>query len=201
MKRFGFVIAITGLIWLAPGFAQAAPSSGAALAAHVCSACHGPQGNSLTSAFPKLAGQGATYIQRQLYDFKSGKRQNAIMQAMASSLTPAEIRSVAHYFSKQTMSPGFANPKLVALGQKIFRGGLPKQQVPACMACHGPTGMGNEPAGYPRIAGQWSAYIYRQLEDFAHGRRKSPHSMMNYVASHLKPAQMKAVASYVEGLH
>ncbi|EQD30761.1 cytochrome c, class I, partial [mine drainage metagenome] len=121
---------------------------GASLAAHVCSACHGPNGNSATSAFPKLAGQGAGYIEKELHDFQSGKRANAIMQAMTASLTPAEIRSVAHYFSRETLSAGFANPKLVALGQKIFRGGLPKAGVPACMACHGPDGMGNEPARY-----------------------------------------------------
>ncbi|MHB1543913.1 MAG: c-type cytochrome [Gammaproteobacteria bacterium] len=202
MKRIGFVIAIAGLFWMTPGVSQAAPTLGAALAAHVCSACHGPDGNSATSAFPKLAGQGAGYIEKELHDFQSGKRVNAIMQAMVASLTPAEIRSVAHYFSRQTMSAGFANPKLVALGQKIFRGGLPKVGVPACMACHGPDGMGNEPARYPRLAGQWSAYLDRQLQDFAHGRRKnSPHGMMNYVASRLTPAQMKAVASYLEGLH
>ena len=204
MKRTGFVIAavLGGLFGICVGTSQAAPQTGATLAAHVCSACHGPQGNSATSAFPKLAAQGVGYIEKELHDFQSGKRVSAIMQAMAAPLTPAEIRSVAHYFSRQTIAPGFANPKLVALGQRIFRGGLPHQGVPACMACHGPAGMGNEPARYPRLAGQWSAYLYRQLQDFAHGRRKnSPHGMMNYVASHLTPAQMKAVASYLEGLH
>ncbi len=182
--------------------ARAAPPSGAALAQNVCSACHGPDGNSLTPSFPKLAGQGQAYIIHSLQDFKSGRRSNPIMSSMAQSLTPAQMDSVARFFSKQKMSPGTANPKLVALGQRIFRGGLPKQGVPACMACHGPDGMGNEPAAYPRLAGQWAPYLVDQLKAFADGKRKSTnHGMMNYVASRLTPAQIKAVASYLQGLH
>jgi cytochrome c553 len=191
------LIAVSGMV---PAWATA--SSGAALAQNVCSACHGPDGNSLTPSFPKLAGQGEAYLIHSLKDFKSGRRSNPIMYSMAQTLTPSEMDSVAHFFSKQKMSPGTANPKLVALGQRIFRGGLPKQGVPACMACHGPDGMGNEPAAYPRLAGQWAPYLLEQLNAFAHGKRKSTnHGMMNYVAAHLTPAQMKAVASYLQGLH
>ncbi len=184
------------------GPAWAAASKGATLAQNVCSACHGPDGNSLTPSFPKLAGQGQAYIIHSLEDFKSGHRSNPIMYSMAQTLTPAEMDSVARFFSKQKMSPGTANRKFVALGQRIFRGGLPKQGVPACMACHGPAGMGNEPAAYPRLAGQWASYLVAQLQDFAHGKRKSTnHGMMNYIAARLTPAQMKAVASYLQGLH
>ncbi len=182
--------------------AWAVVGSGATLAQNVCSACHGPDGNSLTPSFPKLAGQGQAYIIHSLKDFKSGRRSNPIMYSMAQTLTPAEMDSVARFFSKQKMSPGTANPKLVALGLRIFRGGLPKQGVPACMACHGPAGMGNEPAVYPRLAGQWAPYLVKQLQAFAQGKRKSTnHGMMNYVAAPLTLVQMKAVASYLQGLH
>jgi cytochrome c553 len=194
------------LLFFVPLALRAAPAksagalSGAGIAAHVCSACHGPHGNSLTSAFPKLAGQGAAYIVMQLHEFKHGLRKNAIMQAMASSLTHAEMKAVAAYFSAQKTSPGVALKRYVALGRRIYQGGLPKQHVPACMACHGVNGRGNEPAAYPRLAGQWSAYVVRQLMAFAHNRRYSPHKIMNYIAKRLTPKQMRAVASYVEGL-
>ncbi len=178
----------------------ASPAAGAALATSVCSACHGPDGNSLTSAFPKLAGQGQAYIVMALHEFKHGVRKNAIMQAMASTLTPDEMQDVAAYFSAQKTTPGFARKRYVALGRRIYQGGLPKQHVPACMACHGVNGRGNEPAAYPRLAGQWSAYVVLQLVAFAHNRRPSPHGIMNDIAKRLTPAQMKAVASYVQGL-
>lgn len=182
--------------------ATSAPAalSGAAIVAHVCSACHGPRGNSLSPAFPKLAGQGAAYIIMQLHEFKHGIRKNAIMQAMAATLTPAEMKAVADYLERQKMTPGFAQKRYVALGRRIYEGGLPKQHVPACMACHGVNGRGNEPAAYPRLAGQWAAYVVRQLVAFAHDRRPSPHGIMNYIAKRLTPEQMKAVASYVQGL-
>jgi cytochrome c553 len=181
---------------------QAAPAalSGAQLVAHVCSACHGPHGDSLSSAFPKLAGQGDAYILLSLHQFKDGAWKNAIMQSMVATLTPSEMKAVAAYLSRQKMTHGFAQKRYVALGRRIFEGGLPKQHVPACMACHGVNGRGNEPAAYPRLAGQWSAYVVRQLVAFAHDKRPSPHGIMNYIAKRLTPQQMKAVASYVQGL-
>jgi cytochrome c553 len=205
MNRPRLAVVVPALFLLVPMALRAAPSSpsalsGAGLAAHVCSACHGPHGNSLTSSFPKLAGQGQAYLLMALHEFKEGKRKNAIMQAMVAGLTSAEMKAVAAYFSAQKMSRGFAQKRDVALGRRIYEGGLPKQHVPACMACHGASGRGNEPAAYPRLAGQWSAYVYRQLVAFAHNRRPSPHGIMNYIAKRLTPAQMKAVASYVEGL-
>lgn len=213
MPRPRPAVLLSALLLALPLAVRAAPSmspapvtkpapalSGASIVAHVCSACHGPHGNSLTPAFPKLAGQGAAYIVMSLHEFKHGIRKNAIMQAMASTLTPAEMQAVADYLERQKTSPGFAEKPYVALGRRIYQGGLPKQHVPACMACHGVNGRGNEPAAYPRLAGQWSAYVVSQLVAFAHDRRPSPHGIMNYIAKRLTPAQMKAVASYVQGL-
>lgn len=167
-----------------------------------CAACHGADGNSQSPQFPKLAGQNANYLIKQLKDFKSGARKNPIMSGMAAGLSEQDMEDVAAYFSSQTMTIGSADPKLVSKGRRLYLGGNAGESTPACAACHNPEGQGNPPAAYPRLSGQYAQYIESQLKAFADGNRdNSPKHMMHYVASHLSDDQIQAVASYLEGLH
>ena len=170
--------------------------------AAVCGACHGMDGNSASPQFPKLAGQNASYIQAQLSNFKSGKRQNAIMQGQAASLSDQDMAAVAAYFSAQKVSIGEAEAGQVKTGEQIYRNGNKDSNVPACLACHGPTGAGNLPMKVPALAGQHSAYVVAQLQNYANGSRTTdPNKMMETIAARLTPAEMQAVAAYIEGLH
>ncbi len=167
-----------------------------------CAACHGADGNSTVATFPKLAGQNAPYLMKQLHDFKSGARKNATMSAMAAPLSDQDIDNLAAYFASQKMSTGTADKALVAKGEKIYRGGNTATGVAACMACHGPTGAGNPAAHFPHLAGQHAQYIVAQLEAFKSGARANDAGkMMREIASKMSDEEMKAVASYIEGLH
>lgn len=171
-----------------------------------CMACHGMTGISPQGAmFPDLAGQWAPYIVKQLDNFRSHTRADpmakAIMWGMAASLTPAQVQHVADYYSRQAPAKGkVVNPKLAAAGKKIYEGGIATTHVPACMACHGPTGLGDPPL-FPRLAGQRQAYVVLQLNYFKKGlRTNDPHAIMRYVASRLSEAQITGLAAYVRSL-
>jgi len=167
-----------------------------------CAACHGADGNSMVGMYPKLAGQHASYIEKELADFKSGARQDPIMAGMAAPLDAEKMADLAAYFSKQTTKIGSANKDLVALGEKLYRGGNKENGVAACIACHGPTGAGNPPAKYPRLSGQHATYVEKALNDFKEGKRSNdPNHMMRDIAAKMSTAEIKAVASYVEGLY
>lgn len=173
--------------------------------AAVCSACHGPQGNSANPEWPKLAGQHAGYLVEQLHNFKlpqqESSRFNAIMYGQAQALSDEDMKDVAAYFAAQTMQPGAADPKLVENGERIYKGGVAERGVPACIACHSPSGDGNAAARYPKIGGQHAAYVVNQLKAYAAGERSSdPNQMMRNVAGALTEEEMQAVASYVQGL-
>jgi len=171
----------------------------------VCAACHGLDGNSNMPATPKLAGQYASYLKKELIAFRKGaqgQRNNPIMYGMAVSLSDQDIDDLAAYYAKQTMTPGGADEKLLALGEKIYRGGNIKTGVPACIACHSPNGDGNEAANYPRLSGQNADYVLAQLKAFRSGDRKNdPNSMMEGVAKAMTDDEMAAVSSYISGLH
>ncbi|MDA8224462.1 MAG: c-type cytochrome [Betaproteobacteria bacterium] len=179
------------------------PAKAQQLASTVCAACHGADGNSTAPDKPKLAGQGAAYITKQLMDFKSGKRTNPIMQGIvaSSNLTDDDMKNLGAYFSEQITKPGAAKDKdLAEAGEKIFKGGDAASGVPACMACHGPTGAGI-PAEFPRLAGQHSEYVYTQLNNFRLGQRANDGGkMMRTIAARMTDQEMKAVAEYVSGL-
>lgn len=170
--------------------------------AATCAACHGVTGNSVAPNWPTLAGQDPAYIVRQLMAFKNGERQNAAMVGFASMLSEQDMRDIAAYFSEQTVTPKGADPKLVGRGQEVYRGGLADRGVPACIGCHGPTGHGNYLAAFPRIAGQNQEYMMATLKAFADGSRRSdPNQMMRDIAGQLPEDDMRAVTSYVQGLH
>jgi cytochrome c553 len=169
-----------------------------------CAACHGADGNSITPDWPSLAGQHAGYIVRQLRAFKNGDRVNVTMKPFADMLSEQDMLDLAAYFSTQTPTPKGADPALVSLGQQIYRGGVPDRGIAACIACHGPTGDGNPLAAYPRISGQHAAYVTATLKAYAAGDRVSDadlNQMMRNTAALLREDEIRALASYVQGLN
>src|SRR3546814_636003 len=144
-------------------FTHGSVEAGAAKAA-TCTACHGPGGNSANPEWPKLAGQSAHYVSEQLHRFKSGERKNPLMQPQAAGLSDEDIANLAAYFAAQPASPGVASVDAVPVAQKLFRSGDASRGLPACAACHGPTGAGVSPAAFPRICGQHSVYVASRLK-------------------------------------
>jgi len=177
------------------------PKAAESIATQVCAACHSADGNSVIAANPKLAGLNAEYINKQLTEFKSGARKNAIMSGMVASLSPQDMLNLAAYFSSQQPKPGTSKDQALALtGQKIFRGGVQGAGVPACASCHGPQGKGI-PVQFPRLAGQHGDYVYTQLNAFRVGERANDAAkMMRSIAAKMTDADMKAVSSYIQGL-
>lgn len=172
---------------------------GEALFSGVCVACHGVGGNSGIAANPKLSQQHPEYLVKQLQEFKSGKRKNAIMMGFASALSEDDMRNIAYWAASQKSKPGFAKDKeLVSLGERIYRGGVSDRQIPACAGCHSPTGAGI-PAQYPRLAGQHAEYVATQLTAFREGIRTNS-TQMNQVAVKLNDREIRALADYVAGL-
>ena len=172
--------------------------------AAVCGACHGMDGNSTDSQYPKLAGQNEEYIVRQLHNFKSGKRQNAIMMGMASPLSDQDMANVGAYFMSQQVHPGVADQSLVKTGGKLYREGDASRGIPACMACHGPDGRGNPGAAYPQLAGQHAKYLLKTLTAWHDGTTwgSDAHAkIMPMIAKRLTSKDITALSSYLEGLH
>ena len=167
----------------------------------ICSACHGADGNSSNGDYPSLAGQVPGYIAQQLADFKSGVRSNTIMGGMAQTLTEEDMANLdAWYSSQQPTVYTLADDQLeiAQLGEKLYRGGYPTKQVPACMGCHGPTGAGIPP-NFPRLAGQHAKYTETQLLAFKSEQRRS--DIMNPIAFRLSAEQIRALSLYLTALH
>jgi cbb3-type cytochrome c oxidase subunit III len=165
----------------------------------VCASCHGADGNSGTPANPKLAQQHPEYLVKQLQEFKSGKRKNAIMQGFASALSDEDMKNIAYWVSSKKAKTGFAKDKeLVALGERIYRGGVADRQIAACAGCHSPTGAGI-PSQYPRLSGQHAEYTATQLTSFRDGARKNS-PQMNQVVVKLNDREIRALADYIAGL-
>jgi cytochrome c553 len=190
----------------APAAAAAAPTAakpnleqGGARFTAVCAACHGADGNSGVPANPKLAQQHPEYLVKQLQEFKAGKRTSPIMQGFAAQLTDADMKNVSYWAGSQKAKPGFAKDKeLVALGERIYRGGIADRQVAACAGCHSPNGAGI-PAQYPRLSGQHADYTAAQLTAFRDGGRKNS-LQMTQIAAKLNDREIRAVADYIAGL-
>ena len=168
---------------------------------NVCAACHAIDGNSAITANPKLAGQHPEYLYKQLTNFKSGERANAVMSGMAGMLSDADMHAVTEYFSKQTLNLGQAKTNGAgSLGEKIYRAGIQANSMPACASCHGPTGDGL-PVKYPRLGGQHTEYVLNQLRQFRLGARANDEAkVMRTIAAKLTDQEMEAVADYIQGL-
>jgi cytochrome c553 len=172
---------------------------GQEISTQICAACHAADGSRGIPVNPILQGQFAEYLVKQLTDFKSGKRDNPIMKGMASTLSDADMRNVAAFYASKQAKPGAAKERdLVALGEKIYRGGIADRQIPACAGCHTPNGAGI-PAQYPRVSGQHFEYAQAQLIAFRAGTRANG-PMMNGVAAKMNDREIKAVADYIAGL-
>ena len=177
-----------------PDLAKGEASFGA-----VCAACHGADGNSGTPAYPKLAQQHPAYLVKQLQEFKSGKRANAVMSGFAATLDDEAMRNIAYWLGSKAGKPGFAKDKdTIALGERIYRGGIADRQVAACASCHSPNGSGI-PAQYPRLSGQHADYVAAQLTAFRDGVRKNS-VQMTQVAAKMNDREIRAVADYIAGL-
>jgi len=201
--KFKLLIAAFGLLMAANTIATAAGSAAAGEGkSAMCAGCHAADGNSVVNLFPKLAGQHAGYIAKQLGEFKSGKREDATMQGMAAALSEEDMADLAAFYSSKTAAAGAADDEAkVALGQDVFRGGNSSTHVPACMGCHGATGKGNPAAKFPALAGQHAVYTIKQLKAFRNSvRANDANSMMRKVAEHMSDAEIEAVANYIAGM-
>lgn len=188
----------------APAAVKPDPAKGQQIASSVCIACHGADGNSVVPANPKLAGQHAEYLIKQLVDYTKpatakDARVNAVMMGFATTLSADDKRHVAAWYASQKPGTGTSvNKDTLALGQRIYRAGIPEKNVPACAGCHLPTGAGM-PAQYPRVSGQHAEYSEVQLKAFRDGTRRNS-LMMEQIASRMSDREMKAVADFMAGL-
>ena len=172
--------------------------------AMTCTACHGAEGNSSIPTWPSIAGQSASYIVAQLNAFKGGLRTDPLMAPQAMMLSDEDMRNVAVYFeSLPAAAMAVANPATVSKGEALYRGGNADAGIPACLACHGPTGRGNPAANYPAVQGQHATYTAKQLRDYASGGRTSDGKtrIMRDISPKLSADDIEALASYVQGLH
>ena len=198
------VLGAVSQVALAAGDAAAGKTKAA-----VCAACHGADGNSAAPTFPKLAGQGERYLMKQIHDIKSKARSVPAMAGLTDNLSDQDIADIAAYFSSQTPSVDQAKKDTLAKGEAIYRAGIADRGIPACMACHSPTGSGNALAGFPHLGGQHAEYIATQLKAYraaadgdASGRSNDgDNKPMRTVAAHLTDSEIAALANYISGLH
>ena len=201
MRRFWiFAGTILGSIACTAALATGNAEAGASKAT-VCQGCHGANGNSTNPDWPSLAGLGADYIVEQLQNFKDGKRNSPIMMPMAGPLSAQDMADLAAYFDGLVNTGLEADPTYFRAGEKLYRGGDKARDIPACMACHGPNGRGNEPAKFPSLHGEHSAYIAKQLNDYVSGTRPpGPGGIMATIAKRLSADDIRNLSSYVQGL-
>lgn len=176
------------------------------LKAAACAACHSVDGNSNNPIYPKIAGQHGQYIARQLALYKSGERQDPVMMGFAATLSEQDMRDIGAYFQAQKPKPDVVDPELAVVGQALYRGGDAKRGIPACTACHGPSGHGMPGPAYPALAGQHSEYTDLQLKRFRDGTvygstENINAAIMSGVSKNLTDADIAAVAAYIKGLY
>lgn len=183
----------------APALADDDMARAEALVQGRCALCHGATGSSSSPLYPKLAGQHPEYLLKQLLNFKRGERDSSDMRKVVRELEEVDMRALAAFFSRQTPTPGnAAYPEMRAVGEKLYREGLPAKGLKACAECHGEKGAGS--ATLPRIAGQHALYIETQLALFEERRRTNDNAQMQEIAAKLAPEEMRALAEYLSGL-
>lgn len=208
MKKFALPVmlflGLVGQVSAVEGDAEAGKAKSV-----TCAACHGPDGNSPTDMYPKIAGQHAGYIYKQLKEFKAGMtsggkegRNNAVMGGMVAALSDQDMKDLAVFYASQTMKSGTTPEDVVARGQQLFRAGDMDRGIAACIACHGPRGVGHSLANFPKISFQHPAYIKAQLEAFRNGSRANDmNGMMRDVAKKLTDEDIEVLSKYLGGLH
>ena len=203
MKNTVIAVLAAAFIGLMPNLLLAQGDAGAGQAkSALCGSCHGVDGNSPLAMNPKLAGQSARYMVKQLQDFKSGARAGAIMASMVLSLSDQDMEDISAWYSSQQPTIQGADPESIELAERLYRAGNAEIAVAACSACHSPTGKGNAPAGFPSLSGQHAEYTLQQLKDFRSGvRQNDGGEMMRTVVERLTDKELEALASYVSGLN
>jgi cytochrome c553 len=204
MKLLIRALACLATVCALPAVADGDPDRGKEMS-HLCAACHGANGNSTVALWPKLAGQHPAYLARQLELIKSGARSVPEMIGITAELSQQDMADLAVYYAAQKATPGVADLALVNAGERLYRAGNPDSQVPACMACHGPAGEGNPLAGYPALAGQHASYVEKMLGQYRSGAtwgdEDAASQVMAEVATELSDDEIRAVASYIQGLY
>lgn len=211
MRKIAILLGLA-MGWAQTGFtAEAAPTGDAAggkAQTVVCAACHGADGNSAVPTFPKLAGQGEKYLYKQLKDVRDGARPIPTMVGQLDGKSNQDLADIAAYYASQDSTGSQTDPELLALGEAVYRGGIPERSVAACAGCHSPTGKGNAPAGFPRLAGQHADYIAAQLTSYRKGyedetgrTNDGDTRIMRITAFGLSDLEIQAVASYAAGLY
>jgi len=196
------------------------PEAGAAKAG-LCTACHGMDGNPIEGMpYPRIAGQSERFIARELALFKAGQRTSGMALAMvpfAMDLSAQDMRDLGAFYESQTAAAGIADDTLVTeagaykdlkfyqIGEQLYRGGDPARGIPACLACHGPSGAGNPGPAYPAVSGQESGYVQTRLHEYRAGVAEAEDArlfqIMATVAGPLTDQEIAALASYLQGLH
>ncbi len=199
MKKAIIILVGAGLIASAGSVMAAGSIAKGKQLAGRCVGCHGVGGNSTNPDWPKLAGQSAGYIAKQLADFKSGARKDALMAGQAAGLSKRQMADLGAYYASQKVTVGAKNEKLAKKGENLYRGGNSKTGVAACMACHGPSGKGIPPL-YPSVSGQHAKYATGQLRAFKRGKRANDNKIMSQIAFRMSHDEINAVAAYMEGL-
>ena len=180
----------------ASAWAQADEARAKKIAGGSCFLCHGAQGESTSEIFPRLAGQHAEYVAKQLEAFKSGQRKSTTMADMVAKLTPDEMLALGRYYEKMPTQPTPAKePQLAAMGQYIYQNGNKFSGVPACASCHGPDAQGT--ATLPRLASQIPGYIHTQLKSFNKRDRTNDNAVMHAVVEKMTELEMVVVAEFV----
>ena len=201
MKILSSLIGAAALASLTLSAVAAQPDvrRGAQLYSQMCVACHGTDGNSSTGANPKLAQQHPEYLIKQLQEYKSGKRANALMAGFAAALSDQDMADIAFWLAAQPVTPGVArNKDTINFGERIYRGGIADRQIPACAGCHSPNGAGI-PSQYPRLSGQHAEYTADQLRQFRSGARAN-NTAMSQIAAHMTDQEIEAVSDFIAGL-
>lgn len=201
MKKFVVIAATCALLGSATAALAAGDATAGKAKSATCAACHGPDGNSTIAQYPKLSGQSADYLVKQLQEFKSGARANPIMLGMVAPLSAQDMEDLAAYFASQPVTRAAADPALAPQGEALFRGGNLSSGIAACSACHGANGAGNPAAKFPAIAAQHADYIQAQLKAFrAMERTNDAGQMMRNITVKMTDPEIKAVAYYIQGL-
>jgi len=202
MKTNLIIAAVVAMLGLTTSVMAAGDATAGKNKAAMCMGCHGADGNAPSDAFPKLAGQHAGYLVKQMADFKAATHRNdPTMLGMVAALSKKDMEDLGAFYAAQKAKAGLADEKQVALGKAVYQGGNLASNVPACMGCHSPSGKGNPGAKFPALNGQHAKYTAKQLRDFRDGKRKNDAGkMMRNVAARMTNAEIDAVAQYIAGL-
>ena len=201
MKPSYIGVILMALSSLMPFSLFAADSEAGKTKSALCAGCHGVDGNSANAIWPSLAEQHASYLVKQLNNFKAGERTDPTMQGMVAALSETDVDDIAAYFASQQAKPVAFDATMAEQGEAIYRGGITETSVAACMGCHRTSGAGNDPAVYPSLKGQHPDYMIAQLKKFRDGTRANDAgSMMRNVAKRMSDTEMMAVAAYIAGI-